>query len=117
MANQSLGIVNRRSHLHVRIQKAVYARLKTGKTVQLHDPVVVANPTDSLVSLIPESGLAIYEPRSKSVHIRCALGTVVAVRKLQSQDKNALDAKSWWNGVMPEMRYEPSSNDGPIVFV
>ncbi len=70
-----------------------------------------------MLSLIPESGLAIYEPRSKSVHIRCTLGTVVAVRKLQSQDKNAMDAKSWWNGVMPEMRYEPSSNDGPIVFV
>ncbi|KAI0087412.1 Formyltransferase [Irpex rosettiformis] len=104
-------------HKAISHQKAVFAKLNTGKTVRLHDPVVVENPSDTTLGFISEPGLAIYEPYSKSLHIRCASDTVLAVRKLQLQDKIALDARAWWNGVRPEMRFAPFSENGSIVFV
>ncbi|KAI0697051.1 Formyltransferase [Cytidiella melzeri] len=104
-------------HNAVSHQKGVFTRLKTGKILQLHDPVVLESPPVTLLSLIPDVGLAIYEPHGKALLIRCAFDTVLSVRMVQQQDKKALNVKAWWNGVRPEMRHDSSMEDGPIVFL
>ncbi|KAI0346402.1 Formyltransferase [Trametopsis cervina] len=104
-------------HKAVAHQQPIFSSLKIGKRLQFHGPVVLENPSDDLLSAIPEPGLAVYEPQSKSLVIRCTSNTVLSVSKVQQQDKKALDARSWWNGVRPEMRKEPSSNNGPILFL
>jgi methionyl-tRNA formyltransferase len=99
------------------LQKAVFTRLKTGKTLQFHDPVVFHNPSEAILSLIPQVGVAIYDPQTDSLVVRCASDTVLSVRKVQQQDKKAMEAKPWWNGVRPEMRSEPHADNGPIIFI
>ena len=106
-----------RVYYHCLLQKAVFTKLKTGKMLQLHDPTVFQNPSDTLLSLIPEVGMAVYESHSDSLLVRCASNTVLSVRRVQQQDKKVMDAKPWWNGVRPEMRCEPQTDSGPIMFI
>jgi len=101
-------------HKAVSHQKVIFTKLRTGKTLQLHDSVVSKESLSTMLTYIPEPGMAIYHPPSKSLVVHCAGDTLLAVQKVQQQDKKALDAKQWWNGVRPEMRVV---DNGPILFV
>jgi methionyl-tRNA formyltransferase len=45
-----------------------------------------------------------YDTHSNSLLIRCADDTILSVTQVKQQDRNALYAKEWWNGVRPELR-------------
>lgn len=49
-------------------------------------------------------GAAKYVPFENAVLMRCRDGTVVKVKQLKTQDRKLLDAKAWWNGILPEWR-------------
>jgi len=49
--------------------------------------------------VLREPGEAVFEPREGYLRVRCAGGTEVAVRRLQTANRAALDARNWWNGV------------------
>ncbi|KAH7344621.1 Formyltransferase [Rhizoctonia solani] len=44
-------------------------------------------------------GSAIFEPSDGSLRICCAEGTQMVVSKLKTENKSAIKAKEWWNGV------------------
>jgi methionyl-tRNA formyltransferase len=46
-------------------------------------------------------GEALFEPSDNKLRICCAHGTQLIVSYLKTENKNALKAKEWWNGVPP----------------
>ncbi|KAF7980579.1 hypothetical protein HWV62_37757 [Athelia sp. TMB] len=50
-----------------------------------------------------EPGSARYDPHTRSILIACSSG-VVSVSKVKQQDRNAISAKEWWNGVRSEWK-------------
>ncbi|CAE7225472.1 unnamed protein product [Rhizoctonia solani] len=44
-------------------------------------------------------GQTLFEPSDNTLRIYCAEGTQLVVSRLKTENKNALKAKEWWNGV------------------
>ena len=90
------------------------------RTVQLHDPTVFSvlpsgvDDRDgrgrALVGGQP--GSARYHAPIRSLLVRCAQGTVLAVPALKSEFRSLMPAKSWWDGVRPHWK----DSDGCILF-
>lgn len=53
--------------------------LKTGRTLQLHEPSVLPSLPDELKDRLPEEGCAIFHPPSKAIIVRCAGETYLSV--------------------------------------
>lgn len=53
--------------------------LKTGRTLQLHQPSVLRSIPDELKDRLPEEGCAIFHPPSKALIVRCAGETYLSV--------------------------------------
>ncbi|KAI0042710.1 Formyltransferase [Auriscalpium vulgare] len=85
--------------------KPLTTRLRIPKLVQLHDPVAL-DALDAPDKLPRAPGHAVYERKMDTVVVRCAGGSVLAVPRLKTQDKNLISAKDWWNGV-PDAWKEP----------
>ncbi|KIP07267.1 hypothetical protein PHLGIDRAFT_512578 [Phlebiopsis gigantea 11061_1 CR5-6] len=83
--------------------KPLFAYLRTGRTLQLHDPFVESAPSEGAKSLLINPGMMVYEPTTKALVIRCADDTCIRVGQVKQQDRALLSAKQWWNGVRPEM--------------
>ncbi|EIW78599.1 Formyltransferase [Coniophora puteana RWD-64-598 SS2] len=52
-----------------------------------------------ILEISPLPGVAAYDPHSRSVLVRCADGAVLGIDMLQEQNRRAVPAKVWWNGV------------------
>ncbi|KAI0764566.1 Formyltransferase [Trametes elegans] len=105
-----------RRHRAIHHQKPMTTLLKTQRTLQLHDPAVLADAPASIKQCLPVEGTATYYPPSKGLVIRCAEDTYLNVPMVRQQDRHLLKAKEWWNGVKPEMRLVEGS-DGPVQFL
>ncbi|KAL1946221.1 hypothetical protein VTO73DRAFT_15348 [Trametes versicolor] len=106
-----------RRHRAISHQKPMTTLLKTGRTLQLHQPSVLRSIPDELKDRLPEEGCAIFHPPSKALIVRCAGETYLSVPMVRQQDRHLLKAKEWWNGVKPEMRFLDSWAVGPIQFI
>ncbi|KAH9848372.1 Formyltransferase [Lenzites betulinus] len=107
-----------RRHRAISHQKPMTALLKSGRTLQLHDPSVLRdNIPEDISATLPDTGTAIFHPPSKALLIRCSGNTYLQVPMVRQQDRHLLKAKEWWNGVKPEMRFFDSGADGPVQFV
>ncbi|KAI0000843.1 formyl transferase [Russula vinacea] len=85
------------------------------RTVQIHDPSVFANAGDGIDAQTvvgSQPGSARYHGRSRSILVRCALGSVLSVATLRSEFRSLMPAKSWWNGIQPHLK----ESDGSILF-
>ncbi|KAI0630998.1 Formyltransferase [Trametes polyzona] len=105
-----------RRHRAISHQKPMTTMLKTGRTLQLHDPSVASDVSEHLRSQLPVEGTALFYPPSKALIVRCANDTFLRVPMVRQQDRHLLPAKEWWNGVKPEMRLVEGP-EGPVQFV
>ena len=46
-----------------------------------------------------EPGDATYIPHRRTVVVRCSSHTYIQVHSLQLENRRALEAKEWWNGI------------------
>ncbi|KAI0760036.1 Formyltransferase [Fomes fomentarius] len=104
------------THRAISHQKPITTMLKTERTLQLHDPRVLTDPSSALQEELPVGGTATYHPPSGALIVRCAEDTYLSVLKVRQQDRTLLKAKEWWNGVKPEMRLHDHPED-PVQFL
>ncbi|KAJ3556029.1 hypothetical protein NM688_g2251 [Phlebia brevispora] len=64
-------------------QKMLFTKLKTEKTVQLHEMTVYPVGDGAMYKGIPAPGMATYNPPTRSLIIRCADGTFLRVDKVR----------------------------------
>ena len=57
--------------------------LKTGRTLQLHNPTVVAELPAELDYELPSPGTATYHPPSGALIVRCAQDTYISVPQVR----------------------------------
>jgi len=85
-----------RMHRAISHQRPLTITLPSSKLLQLHKPAICL-PHSALV----EPGDATYNPRDKSLVIRCARDTYVRVAAVKQEGRNLLPVSEWWNGVPP----------------
>ncbi|KAI0720774.1 formyl transferase [Cerioporus squamosus] len=105
-----------RTHRAISHQKPVTALLQNGRTLQLHNPSVLADPPVGLDKELPVEGTATFYPPLRALVVRCADDTYLSVPEVRQQDRHLLKAKEWWNGVKPEMRLH-GALEGPVHFL
>ncbi|KAI0739117.1 Formyltransferase [Daedaleopsis nitida] len=104
------------THRAISHQKPMTTLLKTGRTLQLHNPAVLDTLHPGLELELPLEGTATYHPPSRALIVRCAEDTYLNVPQVRQQDRSLLKAKEWWNGVKPEMRRHEGL-EGPVQFM
>jgi methionyl-tRNA formyltransferase len=89
------------------------------RTVQLHDPAIfsvlpsgVGDDDYGRALVCGQPGSARYHAPLRSLLVRCAQGTVLAVPALKSEFRSLMPAKSWWDGVQSHWK----DSDGCILF-
>ncbi|KAG6837097.1 hypothetical protein H0H93_014701 [Arthromyces matolae] len=85
-----------RRHRAISHQRPLITCLPNEKTVQLHYPYVLKHIPEQLSG---EPGSAIFQTSLRTVIIRCADGSVLAVPMMRQQDKALMESQDWWNGV------------------
>ncbi|KAJ7196499.1 formyl transferase [Mycena pura] len=69
----------------------------------LHDPALPA--PDATTAPVPamsaEPGAAVFDKRTKTLLVRCAQGSVLAVPRVKKERRAMLEARDFWNGVLP----------------
>ncbi|KAL7277387.1 hypothetical protein ACG7TL_009249 [Trametes sanguinea] len=105
-----------RRHRAVSHQKPLTTLLKTQRTLQLHDPCALSDLPAGVKDQLPAEGTAVFYPPLKVLVVRCAGDTYLGVPMVRQQDRHLLEAKSWWNGVKPEMRLTDGPT-GPVQFI
>jgi len=75
-------------------QKALFAYLSHGRTLQLHQVTWYLRVSEA-VGFIPSPGVSIYHPPTSSLLVRCANGTLLQVCQVIQQDRKLLAVKEW----------------------
>ncbi|KZP33723.1 Formyltransferase [Athelia psychrophila] len=78
--------------------------------VSVYDPTPTDPNSHSHSQVQP--GLARYDPHTRSILVACAGGSVLSLSKVKQQDRNAISAKEWWNGVRGEWK----DAEGAVLF-
>ncbi|OJT13157.1 hypothetical protein TRAPUB_10312 [Trametes pubescens] len=68
-----------RRHRAISHQKPMTTLLKTGRTLQLHEPSVLPSVPEELKDSLPQEGCAIFHAPSKALVVRCAGETYLSV--------------------------------------
>ncbi|KAJ7665942.1 formyl transferase [Mycena polygramma] len=90
-------------HRAIGHQRALTTWLSSGTRLHLHDPTVLATPPPS-VHLSPVPGAVTYYKPFRTLLVRCAHGTVLAVPRVKKERRSTLEAREFWNGVVPNPR-------------
>ncbi|KAF8707728.1 Formyltransferase, partial [Rhizoctonia solani] len=90
-----------RTHRAIGHQRPVFTYIPDKHTSRLQLlEMHTAAESDTKVELnVP--GKALFYPSDNTLRIGCAEGTQLIVSKLKTENKSALKAKEWWNGVPP----------------
>ncbi|KAF8761599.1 Formyltransferase [Rhizoctonia solani] len=90
-----------RTHRAIGHQRPVFTYIPDKHTSRLQLlEMRTAAESDTKVELnVP--GKALFYPSDNTLRIGCAEGTQLIVSKLKTENKSALKAKEWWNGVPP----------------
>ncbi|KIM91582.1 hypothetical protein PILCRDRAFT_83759 [Piloderma croceum F 1598] len=91
-------IMNR--HLAIAHKRPLVTYLPSNKSLQLLSLSIYKHPVDKPLQISTPH----YDTHSNSLLIRCADDAILSVTRVKQQDRNALYAKEWWNGVRPEFR-------------
>ncbi|KAK7044876.1 formyl transferase [Favolaschia claudopus] len=86
-----------RRHRAISHQRALTTWMPSGIRLHLHDPTVTHAPPK--LSQVP--GALIYHKPERTLVIRCARGTAVAVPRVKKERRSLLEAREFWNGVVP----------------
>ncbi|KAJ7108748.1 formyl transferase [Mycena epipterygia] len=85
-------------HRAIGHQRALTTWMPSGIRLLLHDPAV-ALWTPTRLSHVP--GALVYHKPERALMIRCAGGTTLAVPRVQKERRSMLEAREFWNGVVP----------------
>ncbi|KAJ6582956.1 formyl transferase [Mycena vulgaris] len=85
-------------HRAISHQRALTTWMPSGIRLHLHDPAVAPAPPPRL-SAVP--GALIYHKPERTLIVRCAGGTAVAVPRVKKERRTVLEAREFWNGVIP----------------
>ncbi|KAJ7468106.1 formyl transferase [Mycena latifolia] len=78
-------------------QRALTTWMPSGIRLHLHDPSVTRAPPK--LSHVP--GALVYHKPERTLIIRCAGGTAIAVPRVKKERRSMLEAREFWNGVIP----------------
>ncbi|KAF8162488.1 formyl transferase [Mycena galopus ATCC 62051] len=84
-------------HRAIGHQRALTAWMSSGIRLHLHDPSVTYPPPT--LSDVP--GALVYHKPERTLVIRCARGTAIAVPRVKKERRSTLEAREFWNGVVP----------------
>ncbi|KAJ6478770.1 formyl transferase [Mycena vitilis] len=90
-------------HRAIGHQRALTTWLSSGTRLHLHDPTFLTELPPS-VRLSPVPGAATYYKPARTLLVRCAQGTVLAVPRVKKERRSTLEAREFWNGVVPNPR-------------
>jgi methionyl-tRNA formyltransferase len=100
------------AHNAIGEQRPLTTLLPDGATaVQLHAPSVVP-PGDDAFAHVSAPGTAFYHKPADALLVRCARGSLLAVRALKAQGARLVPAKAFWNGVRPAWMDTVEGRDG-----
>ncbi|KAF7351402.1 hypothetical protein MSAN_01572000 [Mycena sanguinolenta] len=85
-------------HRAIGHQRALTTWMPSGIRLHLHDPAVTHTPPPRL-SAVP--GALVYYKPERTLVIRCAGGTAIAVPRVKKERRTMLEAREFWNGVVP----------------
>ncbi|KAJ7735797.1 formyl transferase [Mycena metata] len=94
-------------HRAVGHQRALTTWMPCGTRLHLYDPAV-ATPTHIRLwdpARLPKTpgGLRYHKP-ARTLLLRCAQGTFLAVPRVKKEKRSTLEAREFWNGVLPHPR-------------
>ncbi|KAJ7634525.1 formyl transferase [Roridomyces roridus] len=78
-------------------QRALTTWMPSGTRLLIYDPAVAHEPPK--LSTVP--GALVYHKPSRTLVIRCAKGTALAVPRVKKERRSTLEAREFWNGVVP----------------
>jgi methionyl-tRNA formyltransferase len=84
-------------HRAISHQRALTTWMPSGIRLHLHDPSVARAPPK--LSQVP--GALIYHKPERTLIIWCAEGTTLAVPRVKKERRSMLEAREFWNGVIP----------------
>ncbi|CAK5274742.1 unnamed protein product [Mycena citricolor] len=94
-------------HRAIGHQRALTTWLPLGTRLQLHDPTALSSLHPQLSSeliLSDKPGALVYCKPARSLFIRCARDTVLAVPRVKKERRSMLEAREFWNGVIQNPR-------------
>ncbi|EIW78577.1 Formyltransferase [Coniophora puteana RWD-64-598 SS2] len=80
-------------------QKPLTVYTPSGLSLQLSELRGHDSDRYDTLQTLSSPGVAAYDPHSRSVLVRCADGAILAIGTLKEQNRRAVTAKVWWNGV------------------
>ncbi|KAJ6614584.1 formyl transferase [Mycena sp. CBHHK59/15] len=89
-------------HRAIGHQRALTTTLPTGLPLQLHDPFPL--PSGPLPRLSAAPGATTYSKPHAALLVRCAGGSVLAVPRVKKAMRAMIEAREFWNGVIPNAR-------------
>ncbi|KAJ6487711.1 formyl transferase [Mycena sanguinolenta] len=94
-------------HRAIGHQRALTTWMPSGIRLHLHDPSVhlhdpTLTRTPPRLSDVP--GSLVYHKPERTLLIRCAGGTAIAVPRVKKEMRSMLEAREFWNGVVPHPR-------------
>ncbi|KAJ7109624.1 formyl transferase [Mycena crocata] len=84
-------------HRAIGHQRALTTWMPSGVRLHLHDPAVAVAP----LKLSDVPGALVYHKPERTLIIRCAQGTAIAVPRVKKERRSMLEAREFWNGVVP----------------
>ncbi|KAJ7697583.1 formyl transferase [Mycena rosella] len=88
-------------HRAIGHQRALTTWMPSGVRLQLHDPAVAHAPPPTLS---PVPGAFLYYKPERTLVVRCAGGTALAVPRVKKEWRSMLEAREFWNGVVPHAK-------------
>ncbi|KAJ7449111.1 formyl transferase [Mycena galericulata] len=87
-------------HRAIGHQRALTTWMASGIRLHLYDPAIA--PADTVPPALSDvPGALVYYKRARTLVVRCARGTALAVPRVKKEHRSTLEAREFWNGVVP----------------
>ncbi|KAJ6557908.1 formyl transferase [Mycena capillaripes] len=88
-------------HRAIGHQRALTTWMPSGTRLHLHDPSPFPTLPSASLKLSHVPGALTYHKPARTLVIRCARGTALAVPRVKKERRSMLEAREFWNGVVP----------------